>query len=328
MQMGSFFLSLLAHIAVFLLLFFWPTSAPYEPERVSYQVSLVMGDMGGEDLPATVLGARAPVSDTPTASTTLNPSATTAPAAPEVMPEATSAPAVVEPNAPPAVAEAIPAPPPPAQEPPKPPAIVPEPTPIPRKDPEPEAPKEPDKPKEPEKPKEQEKPKDPPKPKEPPKAQEKPKRDPVKEALAGAEKQTGSQTSKPANNTRGGSASRALAELENQTQVGVGGGGGSGSGPGGGGIYDVYAGLVILAVKPNWSMPTYSRQNISVLVRIKLDPSGRVLDCSIERSSGRADFDASAMNAVIRTGTLPPPPSPAQQDIAINFNALELAGAR
>ena len=58
-----------------------------------------------------------------------------------------------------------------------------------------------------------------------------------------------------------------------------------------------------------------------VHVRIKLDPSGRVLDCKVEKSSGRPDYDASAVNAVIRTGTLPPPPTPAQRDIIISFNS-------
>ena len=105
-----------------------------------------------------------------------------------------------------------------------------------------------------------------------------------------------------------------------------GGGGGEGDGPGGGGIYDVYAAQVILAVQPNWSMPTYSRNNIVVQVRIKLDKQGRVLDCHIERSSGRPEFDASAVNAIIRTKTLPPPPTPAQQDLVISFNSLQMMG--
>ena len=65
-----------------------------------------------------------------------------------------------------------------------------------------------------------------------------------------------------------------------------GGGGGEGDGPGGGGIYDVYMGQVILAVRPNWSMPTYSRANLSVQVNVKLDPNGKVLSCTVARSSG------------------------------------------
>ena len=88
----------------------------------------------------------------------------------------------------------------------------------------------------------------------------------------------------------------------------------------------MYVGQVILAVQPNWSMPTYSRENLVVAVRIKLAPDGSVLDCRIEQGSGRPDFDASAVNAVLRTKRLPPPPTPAQQDLIINFNAQQLAG--
>ncbi len=46
----------------------------------------------------------------------------------------------------------------------------------------------------------------------------------------------------------------------------------------------------------------------------------------IVESSGRADFDASAVNAVLRTKTLPKPPTKEQQDLIISFNSLELAG--
>jgi len=111
-----------------------------------------------------------------------------------------------------------------------------------------------------------------------------------------------------------------------QRQQGVGGGGGDGDGPGGGGIYDVYVAQVILAVQPNWSMPVYSRNNMVVQVRIKLDPNGKVLDCKVEKTSGRPEFDASAVNAVVRTGYLPAPPTPAQQDLLISFNSLQMLG--
>ena len=134
-------------------------------------------------------------------------------------------------------------------------------------------------------------------------------------ALADARRQTSS------------SAARALADLEKmQSKKGVGGGGGDGDGPGGGGIYDVYVAQVILAVQPNWSMPVYSRSNMVVQVRIQLDPHGKVLDCKVEKSSGRPEFDASAVNAVIRTGDLPAPPTPAQQDLLISFNSQQMLG--
>ena len=66
----------------------------------------------------------------------------------------------------------------------------------------------------------------------------------------------------------------------------------------------------------------------TVQVRIKLDKSGNVLDCRIEKSSGNNVFDASAVNAVNRTKQLPQPPTPAQQNLLINFNSLDMAGGR
>ena len=120
----------------------------------------------------------------------------------------------------------------------------------------------------------------------------------------------------------------ALAAFQKSAGGAGGGGGGEGDGPGGGGIYDVYMGQVILAVRPNWSMPTYSRANLSVQVNVKLDPNGKVLSCTVARSSGRAEVDASAVNAVIRTKVLPAPPTPDQQELLLTFNTQEMMGRR
>ncbi len=109
---------------------------------------------------------------------------------------------------------------------------------------------------------------------------------------------------------------------------GGGGGGGRGDGPGGGGIYDVYSGMVLLAVRPNWHYPSYNRSRLVASVRVKTDASGKILDAKLERSSGRADYDASAVNAVLRTKVLPKPPTPAEQNILINFNSLEMSKMR
>ena len=108
--------------------------------------------------------------------------------------------------------------------------------------------------------------------------------------------------------------------------VGVGGGGGVGDGPGGGGLYDVYVGQVMLLVQSHWSLPTYSRENLVVQVRIVQDASGHIQDCRIVRSSGRNDVDASAVNAVLRAKQLPPPPTPEQQELIITFNTQDMGG--
>ncbi len=324
MRISSFLLSILLHLALLAFVLYVPLRPPVDLSRPVYQISLVMGAPGGENLPSPVLGPRPPVTGTQVNSTE-PPASPKADEAPAPAPEAVSVPKLEEPPK----AE------PPKPEPPKEPepvkvpevaAVPPAPQPEPEKKPAPEPEKKPEPAKKPE-PEKKPEPKEPPKP-EPKKEQPKPsaKADPLAAALADVRKQANANTGKKSGGSS--SASRALADLEKQVgKTGVGGGGGEGTGPGGGGIYDVYVAQVVLAVQPNWSiLPAYSRSNIVVQVRIKLDKQGRVLDCQVERSSGRPEFDASAVNAVVRTGTLPPPPTAAQQDLLINFNSLQMAG--
>ncbi len=262
-----------------LAIIFWPASAPKKMDTERYLVSMVIGDMGGENLPSPGAGIRPPQDKTPS----VMPEAK--PAAQETKKQASNALETPKHE----VLQEMPAA-----------------TPIP-KNPEkkPEPPKDIAQASKPE-------------PKEKPKQEAKPqhkKNNSISDALKAAQNEEKSKAS---------SALSALAELEQMNEAG--GGGGTGSGNGGGGIYDVYAAQVILAVQPNWSMPTYSRQNLVVQVRIKLDLAGTVMKVEIVESSGRADFDASAVNAVLRTKTLPKPPTKEQQDLIISFNSLELAG--
>lgn len=343
MRIESIILSLLLHVCVVVLALFWPGNPPVDLQRQSYQVSLVMGAPGGEELPSPVLGPRPENAPTPQPDQgaplpEARPEAVPElPAVPETPPEPApqpDLPAPVEiPDLPPVAVPAPPEPEKPETPAPKEPEKTPkeEPAPQPEKteakkeEPKKEEPKTETKKEEPKKeepkkeqPKKDEPKKETPKPATPP-AKRQPQRSALDEALADVRRE--------ANAKQTSSAARALEELARSTgSGGVGGGGGSGSGPGGGGIYDVYVGQVILAVQPNWSMPTYSRENLVVAVRIKLAPDGSVLDCRIEQGSGRPDFDASAVNAVLRTKRLPPPPTPAQQDLIINFNAQQLAG--
>lgn len=336
MRISSLFLSILLHLAVLAFILYVPLRPPLDITRPVYQVSLVMGAPGGEKLPSPVLGARPPVTGKQVASTEAA-SAPKAEPAPTPKPEEIPA-ATPEPNPEPR--------PEPRPEPQKDPVQIPRqpqpepkpesrPEPKPEKKPEPEPEKKPTP--EPEKkpePKQEKKPEPVPEKKTEPKPEKKPAqppqpkrnsgRDALADALADVRRQARANTSGRGSGT---SASRALADLEKQVgRTGVGGGGGEGDGPGGGGIYDVYVAQVILAIQPNWSMPTYSRNNMVVQVRIKLDKQGNVLDCRIERSSGRPEFDASAINAVIRTKTLPPPPTPAQQDLVVSFNSQQMLG--
>lgn len=326
---GSYFFSILLHVALALLIFFWPSSPPIKLDQPMMQISVNMGAPGGNRMASPVLGPQGkPV---PTQ------------AAPQPAPSEQQASAV------PVVREDTvqPKPEPKRESRPKP-----KPKPEPPKDAvalaEKKTPKKPDpKEDEEEKPKEKakDKPKDDGKDKKdaakdakktdeaakPAKQSDKKKDgvDPSKalaDALNDAKKKAGSRGS----SNKGGKSSvaGALAEFQKNAGGAGGGGGGEGDGPGGGGIYDVYMGQVILAVRPNWSIPTYSKQNLSVQVNVKLDPSGKVLSCTIARSSGRAEVDASAVNAVIRTKVLPAPPTPEQQELLISFNTQEMMGRR
>lgn len=292
MQPLGFLFSLILHTLILAAIIFWPASAPKKIDSERYLISMVIGDMGGENLPSPVAGIRQPKEQ-----------------APSILPDS-------QPRAQEADKAAVETPKQEVQQ------EMPAATPIPKQpEPEPEQPKEIAKAPEPKKEPEQKK-EEPKKEPEPKKEQPKPapkkdtgKKNSIADALNEAKKQDKSKS---------GSVSNALAELQGMQEMG--GGGGTGSGNGGGGIYDVYAGQVILAVQPNWSMPTYSRQNLVVQVRIRLDISGTVLSAEIAEGSGRADFDASAVNAVLRTKVLPKPPTKDQQDLIISFNALELAG--
>ena len=320
MHIGSYFSSFLLHGLLLAVVFFWPSSPPIPLDRPAMLISLTMGAPGGDKVLSPVLGPQG--RPDPVRATTKPAPTPSAPEAAATLPAPTEAPKEApkpEPR------------PEPKQEPkpePKPadvPLVSDKKTEKPKPEPEP-TPKETPKPKEPPKETPKEKPKEPSKEPAKPTDQKKPpsREDALKAALADAQKKTGSATGSrsPASSVTG-----ALADLQKRANAqGAGGGGaGEGDGEGGGGLYDVYAGQVILAVRPNWSMPTYSRTPYIVQVRIRLDPQGNVLSATIERASGRPDFDASAVNAVIRTKVLPPPPSPEQRELLINFNSLEMS---
>ena len=328
---GSYFFSLLLHLVLALVIFLWPSSPPVVLEQPMMQISVNMGAPGGNRMPSPVLGPQGKPTPQQTA-----PAPAPAEQAASAVPVARED--TVQPKAEPKK-ESQPKPKPKPE--PKPDAVA-----LAQKK-EPQKPKEKDEDEEKSKEKPKEKPKDEGKKEsketskndkktdgqtKPAKQSDK-KRDGVDpdkalaDALADAKKKAGtSQGSKE----KGGSASvaGALADFQKNSGGAGGGGGGEGDGPGGGGIYDVYMGQVILAVRPNWSMPTYSRANLSVQVNVKLDRTGKVLSCTVARSSGRAEVDGSAVNAVIRTKVLPAPPTPEQQDLLLTFNTQEMMGRR
>jgi TonB family protein len=144
----------------------------------------------------------------------------------------------------------------------------------------------------------------PPKP-EPPKP-EPPKRDPAAEALAKLR-----AAAKPP--ATPGVITEALKVAKESS------GGGEVAGKAGGGIEDIYGAQIVMAVQPNWRWPAMARGDLSVSLYLKIDATGRVLDVRVAASSGNPLFDSSAEDAVRRTQALPPPPSPAYNEIVLPF---------
>ncbi|MDY7001396.1 MAG: TonB family protein [Thermodesulfobacteriota bacterium] len=91
------------------------------------------------------------------------------------------------------------------------------------------------------------------------------------------------------------------------------------------GLIAIYAKLVEMAVKENWRFPRIHSEKVLVAkVEIHVNPDGGILDYKLLVSSGRPDFDASALKAVDETKQLPIPPRPDLNVLRINFNLQEL----
>lgn len=317
MRLASIFLSLAFHTVIILLIFFWPAPPPLRIQTPPMMISLVEGETGGARAPSPILGHTGEAGDGPIAP------APPAPKADIAAPEQIKAPDI---QAPAPEEPPVPARPEPIQ--------IPEKQPEPVKIPEPprEIPKQPENKPEPKKPepKKPEPKKPEPKKPEPPKppqkpAPRKPQVDPVTAALQQARK----ATSRSESGDRGNAVEQALAQARRGASGTRGGGGGEGAGPGGGGLGDVYIGQVMLAVRPNWGYASPGRRSLACVVKVNVDMQGKVLNAAISQSSGNAQFDASAVNAVVRTGNagqFPPPPNQDYTDLDLVFTLDEMMG--
>lgn len=325
MGLASLVISLCIHIAIFLLIWFWPAPAALDLDKQPILISLVDGAPGGNRTPSPILGHMGDVSDGP-----LEP----APPAPQSEVAATEREESKKPEARP---ESPPETPAPQELAPKPvPAPPPEPIAEPTKPVPPEAQKvvekpKPEPPKPVEKPKPQEKKPEPkkPAPKKPQPAKPAPKKPAKVDPVAAALQQARKATSRASSGDSGNAVEQALAQARRNAGGNRGGGGGEGSGPGGGGLGDVYVGQVMLAVRPNWGFASPGRRNLQCVVKVRVDTQGKVQEATVSKSSGNAQFDASAVNAVMRTsnaGDFPPPPNAAYGDLDLVFTLDEMAG--
>lgn len=323
MRFASLIISLCLHAGVFLLIWFWPASPPLRLDTPPIMISLVEGAPGGSRAPTPILGHVGENADAPLAPTPPAPQSEIA--APERQMQQPEPRTDMEPKEVPLV-KPLPIPeekPEPVKEDvkkPEPPKIE-DKKPVPEK--KSEAPKTVEK--KPETKKTEPKKPEPKKP-EPAKPAPKkpaPKQNPVEAALAQARK----ATSRANSAEKGNAVEQALAQARRSAGGTRGGGGGEGDGPGGGGLGDVYIGEVMLAVRPNWGFASSARLSLACVVKVNVDMNGKVLNAVISRSSGNAQFDASAVNAVVRTsasGDFPPPPNLEYTDLDLVFTLDEM----
>jgi TonB family protein len=79
-------------------------------------------------------------------------------------------------------------------------------------------------------------------------------------------------------------------------------------------------------IKQNWRYPNVKLSaNLTCAGEMRLAADGTSTAARLVRTSGRADFDGSALRAVNETEKVPPPPGGgAFQTIEINFNLQDL----
>lgn len=333
-RLPSLLLSFILHLAVAVLVLWWPSSPPVQidPSRgvlVSGFVTLgkagkAVSD-GKQEIPQSQRG-EGQSQPAPEVRPEVKPEVRPDPrpeAKPEIQPAVTPE---VKPEVKP---ETRPAPDPDAVPIPKDPEKKPEPKPE-EKKPEPPKPEE----KKPEPKPEEKKPTPKPEEKkpEPKKEDKKPeppkKKDDLSSALADLGKQvggdargtTGRQTP---GRGKGQDLSNALADLGKQVSGGGDDTEGRGSGGSGGtgiGVRGEYLDVVHSRVKSNWSWPGRAdRRVFSTLVNIQISPSGQITNARLLRSSGNAPYDSSVMRALNLTRQLEPPPNQALMDINIEF---------
>lgn len=91
------------------------------------------------------------------------------------------------------------------------------------------------------------------------------------------------------------------------------------------GLQEIYAATAEMRIKANWRYPRIGgTQNLVVRVEVEIDQTGRIVRSRVLRSSGREDFDHSALRAIEDTRQLPEPPSARIRTLIIDFNLQDL----
>ena len=82
-----------------------------------------------------------------------------------------------------------------------------------------------------------------------------------------------------------------------------------------------YEGLIRQKVERNWVRPAGWTKGMECVVRVRLAPTGEVINAAVARPSGSPAFDRSVENAVYKASPLP---LPEDKDLFEHFRELEL----
>jgi colicin import membrane protein len=84
---------------------------------------------------------------------------------------------------------------------------------------------------------------------------------------------------------------------------------------------DQYKGLIRQKVESNWVRPVGWSKDMRCIVRVRLSPTGEVLQATVVRPSGNPPFDRSVENAVYKASPLP---LPGDKELYNHFRELDL----
>jgi len=80
---------------------------------------------------------------------------------------------------------------------------------------------------------------------------------------------------------------------------------------------DSYYSMIYRKIWSEWAYPDAGSSGLEAIISIKIDRDGRIISHDIEKASGNALFDRSAVNAVTKASPLPPPPY--EMEIGVRF---------
>lgn len=86
------------------------------------------------------------------------------------------------------------------------------------------------------------------------------------------------------------------------------------------GVFDLYLGLITERVRSFWTVPDgFVDWDAEAVIRLKIDPRGRILFAKVERPSGNPVFDRSVLQAVYKAEPFPPPPGGKEMEVGFVF---------